>query len=118
MQQIIFQLVDHETVPACCIDKTGMILHANSAALDISPLCTTMYLSEFLPDFFPADGFQPDYEQFASQQTLLDGSGNRLELCRFGDWFSAGFSRLLNRKTALLPVRMVPPKWHASVRQR
>ena len=87
MLQIISQLVDQESVPTCCIDKNGMILHANSAALDISPACTTMCLSDFLPDFFPADGFQPDYEQFASQQTLLDSSGNRLELCRFGDWF-------------------------------
>lgn len=103
MQQIIFQLVDHETVPACCIDKTGMILHANSAALDISPLCTTMYLSEFLPDFFPADGFQPDYEQFASQQTLLDGSGNRLELCRFGDWFLCRIQPAVESKNGAAP---------------
>lgn len=87
MLQIISLLVDNESVPACCIDKTGMILHANSAALDITPVCTTMFLSEFLPNFFPTDGVQLDYEQFASQQTLLDGSGNRLELCRFGDWF-------------------------------
>ncbi len=87
MLQTIFQLVDHETVPACCIDKTGRILYANSAALEISPLCTAMYLSEFLPGFFPGGGFQPDYEQFAGQQTLVDALGKRLELCRFGDWF-------------------------------
>ncbi len=87
MLDLIGQLADQERVPACCIDRTGLIRYANDAAFALSPLCTTMFLTEFLPEFFPFGDYQPDYPHFSSQQTLFDWEGRRLELCRFGDWF-------------------------------
>ena len=103
MLDLIAQLVDQEKVLACCIDKTGLIRHANDAAFAISPLCTTMFLSKFLPEFFPSDDYQPDYARFASQQTLMDSQGRRLELFRFGDWFLCRLQPPIDWKTDPAP---------------